>query len=210
MSITDTDWKTFLSPDSDYPPDVSFLVTDGEDNRSTKNIRAHKGLLAGVSPVFRKQFFGEMKDEREEIEVENTTAEAFQVMVDFIYRPPGQDIFIMNIQDCPQKHFEVLELAERYQIWALKALVKESLQNFVVTRENMIFAATALCGYPHVKMSIRHLSQTFTTFPFCSSRIIRLVQKNQKVLMGLRSFRPAGVLWRRQFHQNGNFVPGAQ
>ena len=77
MAIVDTDWKTFLSPDSDYPPDVCFLVTDGEDNSSTKNIRAQKGLLAGVSPVFRKQFFGKMKDDREEIEVENTTGEEF-------------------------------------------------------------------------------------------------------------------------------------
>ena len=68
-------------------------------------------------------------------------------MIDFIYRPAGQEIFNMNSEDCPQKHFELLELAERYQILALKALVKESLQSFVATRENMIFAATVASNY---------------------------------------------------------------
>ena len=79
MAIVDVvDWKTFLSPDSENPPDVTFLVPDGEDESTTKRIRAHKTLLAGVSPVFRKQFFGPMaqaQDEVEEIPVKETTAE---------------------------------------------------------------------------------------------------------------------------------------
>ena len=37
-----------------------------------------------------------MKDERE---VENTTGEAFQTMIDFIYRLAGQEIFNMNSED---------------------------------------------------------------------------------------------------------------
>ena len=146
MAIVDTDWNTFLSPDSELPPDVCFLVT-GEDDRSSKTIRAHSQLLGGVSPVFRKQFFGPMKDEREVIEVENTTAEAFQTMIDFIYRKAGQDTFTMDSVKCPQKLFEVLELSEFYQLWDLKTLVKEAVQNFVVTRENMIFAATVARNY---------------------------------------------------------------
>ena len=58
MAIVDTDWKTFLSPDSDLPPDVCFLVT-GEDDKGSKIIKAHKWALGGVSPVFRKQLFGQ-------------------------------------------------------------------------------------------------------------------------------------------------------
>ena len=78
MAIVDTDWKSFLSPNSDLPPDVCFLVRTGEDDESSsKTIRAHRWPLAGVSPVFRKQFFGPMKDEREVIEVEKTMAEDF-------------------------------------------------------------------------------------------------------------------------------------
>ena len=112
MAIVDTDWKTFLDPNSDLPTDVSFIVT-GDDylatntiNLGTNNtIRAHKWPLAGVSPVFRKQFFGPMKDEREVIEVKKTSAEAFQTMVDFIYRQAGQNTFTLNGIQCPQKLF---------------------------------------------------------------------------------------------------------
>ena len=146
MAIVDTDWKVFLSPDSDLPPDICFLVP-GEDDTSSKTIRAHRWALAGVSPVFRAQFCGPMKDEREVIEVEKTTSEAFQTLIDFIYRHPRQDVFLINNTSCPQKLFELLELAERYQVLDLKHLVNEVLQNFVVTRENMIFAATVASNY---------------------------------------------------------------
>ena len=145
MAIVDTDWKTFLSPDSDLPPDVSFLVT--EDEKNSKTVKAHRWALAGVSPVFRAQFCGPMKDEQEVIEVKKTTAEAFQTLVDFIYRHPRQDAFLINNTDCPQKLFELLELAERYQVYDLKNVVDESLRNFVVTRENMVFAATVARNY---------------------------------------------------------------
>ena len=76
MAIVDTDWKTFLDPNSDLPTDVSFVVTGDDDlatntiNLATNNtIRAHKWPLAGVSPVFRKQFFGPMKNDRDKIEL---------------------------------------------------------------------------------------------------------------------------------------------
>ena len=141
MAIVDTDWNTFLSPDSELPPDVCFLVT-GEDERSSKTIRAHSQLLGGVSPVFRKQFFGPMKDEREVIEVEMTSAEAFQKLIDFIYKPAGEDTFTMDKISRPQKHFEVLELAERYEILDLKTPVKKALEAFVVTKGNFQLSAT--------------------------------------------------------------------
>ena len=128
------DWKIFLSPDCDIPPDVSFLVND-------KTIRAHSKLLGAVSRVFRQQLFGPMKDDKEEIKVEMTTAEAFQTMIDFIYGRAGQDTFNLDNIKCPQKLFEVLELAERYEILDLKTSVMKALESFVVTRDKMILSA---------------------------------------------------------------------
>ena len=148
MAIVDvTDWKRFLSPDSDLPPDVSFLVVDGEDVKGSKTIGAHKYLLGGVSPVFRKQFFGPMKDDRDVIEVKETTAKAFQTLLDFIYRKAGQDTFTLNNLNCPLKHFEVLELAERYEILDLKTRVKKALETFVVTKGNFQLSATVASNY---------------------------------------------------------------
>ena len=119
------DWKIFLSPDSELPPDVSFLLADGEDSNSSRTIRAHKYFLGAVSPVFRKQFFGPMKNDRDKIEVKETTAEDFQTMIDFIYRKAGQE-FSVDIK-CPQKQFEVLQLADYYEVLDLKTSVTEAL-----------------------------------------------------------------------------------
>ena len=82
MSILETDWQSLLSVDSDLPPDVIFVI-EGE------RVRAHKLLLAGVSPVFKGMFYGPMKETAEEIVVEETTFEAFDTMVKYIYQPQG-------------------------------------------------------------------------------------------------------------------------
>ena len=148
MAIVDTDWNVFLDAKSDLPPDVYFLVPDGEEGgNSFKTIKAHKLLLAGVSPVFRAQFFGPMKDEREVIEVQDTTAEAFQAMVDFIYRKAGKDTLTLDEISDPQALFQLLEISERYQVEALKVLVEEVIKKIDLTRENMMFAATVANNY---------------------------------------------------------------
>ena len=136
MAVVDTNWKTFLSPDSSLPPDVTFVVK-GEDGEE-KRVKAHRFLLAGTSPVFNRQFFGPMKD---------TTPEAFMTMMNFIYRAPGEESFNLSDIDCPQKLFEALELAERYEILKLKKIATSALKTFEINQENMIFTATVAKNY---------------------------------------------------------------
>ena len=141
MTIVETSWQEFLSPDSEIPHDVHFLAKgedEGQDSAS-KPIGAHKVLLAGVSPVFRRMLFGPLKEEREVIEVKDTTHEAFNTMVKFIYKPPGsrffpapyeddenhegeynEEEFNQNVIHCPQKFFDLVDLAEKYEIFSLK------------------------------------------------------------------------------------------
>ena len=141
----DTNWKTFLSPDSRLPPDVFFLVKgDGEED---KRIAAHRFLLAGTSPVFNRQFFGQMKETQEMIEVKDTSPQAFDTMINYIYKLPGVETFNLDNVGCPQKLFELLELAERYEIPNLKAMTSSALETLDISRENMIFAATVAKNY---------------------------------------------------------------
>ena len=77
MSILETDWQSLLSVDSDLPPDVIFVIEKGR-------VRAHKLLLAGVSPVFKGMFFGPVKETTEVVEVKETTPEAFGTMISYI------------------------------------------------------------------------------------------------------------------------------
>ena len=58
MSIKEINWRSFLSPDCNLHPDVTFRVVTENCEDSVKTFVAHKFLLAAVSPVFEGMFFG--------------------------------------------------------------------------------------------------------------------------------------------------------
>ena len=147
MSVAETDWQSFLSPGSNLPPDVLFLVKDEESEGQSNKIAAHKLLLAGVSSVFRGMFFGPVRETGEEIEVKETTFEAFDTMVRYIYNPPGGDPFNLDQIGCPQKLFELLTLANKYQLAKLTTMASDALESLAITRENMVFTATVVKKY---------------------------------------------------------------
>ena len=149
MAIVEADWHSYLSPGSEIPPDVFFLVkTEGAENAesSRKSFGAHKVLLAGNSPVFRRMFFGPMMETGEVIEVKETTPEAFGTMIDYIYKPPGEEFSLQDIR-CPQKLFELLATADRYDILKLRTLTVDALGSLSLSRENLIFTATVAKKY---------------------------------------------------------------
>ena len=176
MAVSETNWQEFLSPDSEIPHDVHFLVKreddEGDKNDSSRPIGAHKVLLAGVSPVFRRMLFGPLKEEREVIEVRDTTHKAFKTMINYIYKPPGSRFFPTptgdyedvdyahyadynhpeelnpNVIECPQKFFDLVDLAERYQILSLKeALTSRVIKTLPIKEDNVVFAATVAMKY---------------------------------------------------------------
>ena len=146
MSLAETDLRVFLSPDSDLPPDVSFLVQT--EDGGERYVKAHRFPLSCVSPVFRGMFFGPIKETSEVVEVKETTAEAFETMINFIYDPlHGETAFNLSQISCPQKLFELLALATKYQIWKLDSLTSDALKTLPITKENLIFTATVAKNY---------------------------------------------------------------
>ena len=147
MAIMDTNWQTFLSPDSDLPPDVFFLViSEDEENAAGKSIGAHRLFLAGVSPVFRGMLFGPIKETGDQIKVRETSYEAFSTLISFIYKVPGEEFSLTDIS-CPQKLFELLTVADKYQILSLKTLTLDALGSLAISNENLIFVATVAKNY---------------------------------------------------------------
>ena len=142
MSLAETDLRVFLSPESELPPDVFFRVEDEEGEGQSKTIGAHRFILAGVSPVFRGMFFGPLRENGEVVEVKETTVEAFDTMINYIYNPLGGDTFNMGLIGCPQKLFELLTLANKYQLAKLTTMASEALESLSISRENMLFTAT--------------------------------------------------------------------
>ena len=142
MSIAKIDWQSKLSPDSDLPPDVFFLVQAENGEDSEKKIGAHKLLLAGVSPVFKNMFYGPMKEEGEVV-VKETTPEAFDamIMIKYISHPIGGEPYNLNHISCPQELFELLSFSTKKGISTLAAMTFDALGNLSLTWETMIFTA---------------------------------------------------------------------
>ena len=106
-------------------------------------------------------FFGPIKETGDVVEVKETTFEAFDTMVKYIYKPPSGSENPFNIDhiSCPQKLFVLLSLATQYQIWKLAEMTSDALESLTITTESMIFTATVAKMY---KGSFDDLSKKLT------------------------------------------------
>ena len=195
MAIAEVSWQQFLAPNSEIPCDVFFVVKeDGEVD--ALRIGAHKHLLGGVSPVFRRMLFGSLR-EGEVVEVRGTTYEAFNTMINYIYKPPrsmwtsskfftapheeeGNEETNHTTIHCPQKFFDLLDLSEKYEITSMKTeLTSYVLENLAITEENVILTARVA----------KHFQRTFEQVS------TKMLAKCLKFL--LKKSSKAGDIWNR-------------
>ena len=73
--------------------------------------------------------------------------EAFDTMINYIYNPLGGERFNLNHLGCPQKLFELMTVAQKYQILNLTTMTSDALESLTVIRENVIFTATVAKNY---------------------------------------------------------------
>ena len=147
MATVETNWLGFLPPDSD--PDLFFRLKteDGEIMEGPeKSVGAHKVFLADISPVFKEMLFGPMKGTGEVIEVKEIFPEDFSAMISFIYKPPGDEFSLDDIR-CPQELFQLMTVADKYEILNLKGLISEALGSLAISHENLLFSATVAKQY---------------------------------------------------------------
>jgi speckle-type POZ protein len=62
--------------------DVKFKCSDSE---TYERVHAHKIVLAARSPVFQELFFGTCTDVKEEIVLDSTTEETFDLFLRYVY-----------------------------------------------------------------------------------------------------------------------------
>ena len=101
-----------LSPDSTIPTNVRFLFHLGG---VIKEVKAHKMILALVSDVFTTEFFGSMKEDKDDIDIKDASQEVFQAMIDFIYNKQVD----LGEYDLPFTS-QLYNLAEKYNIKDLR------------------------------------------------------------------------------------------
>ena len=157
--------------------------------------------------------FGSLKESKDVIEVKDTTFEAFNTMIDYIYKPPSSKPFFpappAPLQDdsietilksssyfgylpeateehpnkiqSPQKFFDLLNLAEKYELESMKQELSKALDTLDIRNNNVIFTARVAKSYQHI-----------VTFEEVS---IKLLAKCLKFL--LKRTGKAGDIWTR-------------
>jgi len=124
-----------LSSSSRIPTDIKFVfkVNEVEDNASFEEVSAHKVILALVSDVFEKEFFGPMKEDKSEIEIKDAKQEEFKVMLDFIYNKQS-DLSMYDLYFLSKLYY----LAEKYNISALRNEILSTISQKEVCDENVL------------------------------------------------------------------------
>ena len=93
-----------ISSSSFSPPtDVTLKLSDG-------SIDAHRMILAAVSPVFERMFYGDVKEGKSvTVDLPKDSSETFKLLIDFVYCGRCE----LKI---PDDIFPLLEVFDRYQI----------------------------------------------------------------------------------------------
>merc|ERR1719339_209835 len=144
------DWSilsTLLTSSSPIPADIKFKVVDKEDGLVT-TFQAHKFILGLHSDHFNNAFFGSGVNFKEEedgiVVIKDTTKEAFEDFLGFYYEK--------NIEfekKTLKELYEILNLAEKYQVKELKDKVSELMKNFTLTMSNVVDVAATTEEFSH-------------------------------------------------------------
>eukprot|EP00092_Neocalanus_flemingeri_P017868 GFUD01019333.1.p1 GENE.GFUD01019333.1~~GFUD01019333.1.p1 ORF type:complete len:313 (+),score=76.48 GFUD01019333.1:53-940(+) len=143
------------------PSDVTFQIISVTSEGAAEIIQVlgevtgHKNVLAAFSKVFRDQFFGKLKEEKDVIPVKETTYEAFQKLMFFIY---SKDINWGGVT-VPEM-FDVVNLAEKYIMPELMDEMKKQMENMPLTNND------DLLNVAHTATEFNHL------FPDVSSALL--------------------------------------
>jgi len=163
MSLKKISWTNYFTTDPPLPFDVAFNIIEG--GRVTEQILAHRYLLATCSSVFCTQFFGLLAEKRRIIPIQETTGHAFNFLLQYIYG------FSLNYEEFSvDQLFEILNLAERYDIAVLREQVTAKLAELLVLREEVIEVARVALAYSHFETASNSVLLT------CS----RILKKNQE------------------------------
>jgi len=127
--MTDDVWSSA----SGIPTDIKFLFKEEENGLTTvKEINAHRFILALVSDVFKKGFYGGMPDDGN-IEIKDVSKEPFEAMIDYIYNKKD-DLKIYDLDILCSLYY----LGDKYNINKLVKETLEAIRGKVIGTENVL------------------------------------------------------------------------
>jgi len=123
------------------PFDVTFKVVESDEVADEEDkedeVKAHRIILASFSTVFSAMFYGPMKETRDVIDVKGTTVSAFKTMIEFFYQV-DVDCTELGIHEL----FQIVNLAERYNVDRLKEEMKNQMEILSIPMENLMEAVS--------------------------------------------------------------------
>lgn len=116
MALKDLDWIGLLDIDPAQGPkkDITFFLYDSDS--APVAVSCHKFLLAMVSPVFRRRFYGKGGAEIASLDIEGVSSESFRKVIEFIYQTPGSFSFL-GVSPADLK--DMKQLANTYEVKSL-------------------------------------------------------------------------------------------
>jgi len=141
-----------LGTDSLLPPDVTFLVWEGDNVhpgiRKIERFRGHRCLLGSVSSVFKAQFFGGLRDGNEEIEITDATIVGFSGLMKFVYSKPHEKLAFFKERSF-RELFEILYLAKKYLIDSFITMMTDLISTKEIPHDNIIEVANVAETFHH-------------------------------------------------------------
>ena len=104
----------------DLLSDVKFVVRDSKGGSESKNIPAHKFVLAISSPVFYAMFYGELAETKDSVEISDCEYESLLELFRFIYSDEA------NLT--PDNVMQLMYLAKKYMLPSLAGKCSAFLQ----------------------------------------------------------------------------------
>ena len=134
--------KEHLDPDNGIPTDVTLLIEDVSGVEV--ELKAHKFCLSVASPVFRQMFYGSLKECRETIPIEDSTKEAFEAMIAFVY-----EVDIDWKAKTEQELFNILNLAKKYIIEEMSEYLEKVLGSVDLSLDTVVKSAAIAVEFSH-------------------------------------------------------------
>ena len=159
------DWSslsTLLTSSSPIPADIKFKVVDKEDGLVTI-LEAHKFILGLHSDHFNNAFFGSGVNFKEEedgiVVIKDSTKEAFEDFLGFNYEKN-----IAFDKKTLREVYDILNLAEKYQVKELRDVVADFIQNFQLSIDNVVESAAIAQEFSHFEDASQALFATCVAF----------------------------------------------
>ena len=151
LSMATLNLPKCLDASSNIPTDVRFLFAS-DNGAATEEVTAHKLILALASKVFEREFYGSVKEPKDDIKIVDASKDVFQVMINFIYNKE-MDWSVYNFSFLSSLYY----LADKYDIKDMESKILHNISDQKISTKDAL--------------DVAHLAEAYHFFPKLSKTL---------------------------------------